>query len=80
MKIICAELGIDETATTNVARHSYATILKDNAIPIAQISENLGHSSITTTANYLNSFSKQKIEDTAKFLESLVAVETGKEQ
>lgn len=73
MKNICASLGIEETVTTNVARHSYATILKNNAVPIAQISENLGHSSIATTAHYLNSFSRGKIKDTAELLEYLMA-------
>ena len=57
-----------------------ASILKNHAVPVAQISENLGHSSITTTENYLNSFPNQSIKDTAEYLEFLVGDKKGKEQ
>ncbi len=72
MKTISRELGLDENLTTVTARHSYATILKNNAIPVAQISENLGHSSIAVTEHYLNSFSNRQVRETAELLENLL--------
>lgn len=47
--------------TTYTARHSFATILKNNNVPIAFISDSLGHSSIKTTQNYLGSFEDSAI-------------------
>ena len=72
MKMISRELGLDENLTTVTARHSYATILKNIAIPVAQISENLGHSSIAVTEHYLNSFSNRQVRETAELLENLL--------
>jgi integrase len=48
-------LGI-ENLTTYSARHSFATILKNNGANINYISEALGHSNIKTTTTYLSSF------------------------
>ncbi|RGU01424.1 integrase [Bacteroides eggerthii] len=41
---------------TYVARHSWATIAKNEGIPISLISEGLGHTSEKTTQIYLASF------------------------
>ena len=41
---------------TYSARHSWATIAKNEGIPISLISEGLGHTSEKTTQIYLNSF------------------------
>lgn len=59
MKRIAEALQITEPLTTYVARHSYATVLKHMGAPIEEISENLGHSSILTTRNYLASFPQE---------------------
>ena len=49
--------------TTYVARHSFATILRDNGVSIEFISEALGHTSILTTQRYLAEFpTKAKVE------------------
>lgn len=61
MRAIAAKLGIDKPVTTYVARHSYATMMKNSGAPMAFISESLGHQDQRTTKNYLDSF-----EDTAK--------------
>jgi integrase/recombinase XerD len=50
------KLGIKTKVTTYVARHSFATIMKYNETPTSFIQEQLGHSSVTTTENYLASF------------------------
>ena len=49
-------LHIDLPLTTYVARHSWATIAKNEGIPISLISEGLGHTSEKTTQIYLASF------------------------
>ncbi|NDW18519.1 site-specific integrase [Dysgonomonas sp. 216] len=69
MKRLSIRLGIDSKLTTYVARHSYATISKNNGVNIAEISENLGHSSLETTKNYLDSFPlEHKKEKANEFL------------
>ena len=49
-------LNIGIPLTTYVARHSWATIAKNEGIPISLISEGMGHTSEKTTQIYLNSF------------------------
>ncbi len=61
MKRISESLELGVIPTTYFARHSYATIMKRAGVPIAFISESLGHSNLLTTENYLGSF-----EDSAK--------------
>ncbi len=53
---IAKEVGITQQLTTYTARHSFATILKQNNAPISYISEALGHKDLKTTENYLGSF------------------------
>lgn len=52
MKRIGKELNIGEI-TTYVARHTYATVLRNEGVPISHISTTLGHTSVTTTEIYL---------------------------
>lgn len=61
MKKIGSRLQIDQKITTYSARHSFATILKNSNTPTEFISEALGHTSLQTTANYLDSFEKEEI-------------------
>lgn len=53
---IAIETDIQKPVTTYSARHSFATILKRKGVNTELISEALGHSSIKTTASYLDSF------------------------
>ncbi len=55
-KRIAEELGIESKLTTYSARHSFATILKRSGASSEYIGESLGHSSVRTTENYLDSF------------------------
>lgn len=49
--------------TTYVARHSFATIAINKAgAPIEYISEALGHSTLNTTRNYIDSFEDKRIK------------------
>jgi integrase len=62
MKRIGVNLGIDQKVTTYSARHSFATILKNSNTSTQYISEALGHTSLQTTAIYLDSFDNEEIE------------------
>lgn len=55
--------GIDEEVTTYYARHSWATIAKRKNMPVALISEGLGHSDLKTTQIYLASFDDDALDD-----------------
>ncbi|MBU0486426.1 MAG: site-specific integrase [Bacteroidetes bacterium] len=68
MNRVAKQLGIEANITTYVARHSFATVLKDSNEPIALISEALGHSSIAVTENYLKSFQLEKRKKAAQKL------------
>lgn len=48
MKMIGEKLNLGKI-TTYVARHTYATVLRNEGVPISIISPMLGHSSVTTT-------------------------------
>lgn len=52
MKMIGEKLNLGKI-TTYVARHTYATVLRNEGVPIPIISPMLGHSSVTTTEIYL---------------------------
>lgn len=60
LKLIVSELGIDKPVTTYYARHTFATVLKRNGVSVLFIGESLGHSSIKTTENYLDSFEDEQ--------------------
>jgi integrase/recombinase XerD len=49
--------------TTYSARHSFATTLMNKGVSIAFISQSLGHTSISTTQNYLGSFTNDQIKE-----------------
>jgi site-specific recombinase XerD len=60
--------GIETHLTTYVARHTYATVLKRSGVNIAIISESLGHSDLSTTQIYLDSFENSQIDDAMRNL------------
>lgn len=68
LKKIGEELGLSHPLTTYVARHTYATVMKRAGVSIALISETLGHSSLTTTQIYLDSFDNEQIDEAMKLL------------
>jgi site-specific recombinase XerD len=69
LKEISEMTGIDANLTTYVARHSYATVLKNSGVNIALIGETLGHSDLKTTQIYLDSFENSQID---KAMENLL--------
>lgn len=56
MKMIAAELEINQPVNTYAARHSFSTFLKRKGVSTSYIKEALGHSSEATTESYLASF------------------------
>lgn len=62
---IC-EIAID--LTSYVARHTYATTLKQKGLSIEVISEAMGHSELSTTKAYLEKFSNEVLDKTDELL------------
>ncbi|MGV0939988.1 tyrosine-type recombinase/integrase [Empedobacter sp. ULE_I140] len=63
LKIIGELLGINQTITTYVARHTYATIMKNRGASTEIISESMGHSSVQVTMSYLKDFDNQALDE-----------------
>lgn len=63
LKKIAELMGIKQNLTTYVARHSWATAAKEKGIPVAVISEGLGHSTENVTNVYLKAFERDVIND-----------------
>lgn len=53
---------------TYAARHTWATIAKSRGIPVAVISEALGHASVSTTEGYLKRFEDDEIKRANKVI------------
>ena len=68
LKLLAAQLGVEANLTTYVARHSFASVLKKSGVNIALISEALGHSDLTTTQIYLDSFDEEQINTAMQHL------------
>ncbi|GAB3949980.1 site-specific integrase [Spirosoma harenae] len=63
LKIIGERLRISAPLTTYVARHSFATSLKQSGVAAAIIGQAMGHKTEAVTAIYLDSFSSDIIDD-----------------
>lgn len=68
LKVLGEMIGLRVPLTTYVARHTYATVLKRSGVNIAIISESLGHSDLSTTQIYLDSFENSQIDEAMKNL------------
>jgi len=68
LKSIAGDIGFDKALITYTARHSFSTVLKRSGASIEFISESLGHSSVKTTAFYLDSFEDDKKKEYARSL------------
>jgi integrase len=62
LKIIARMAKITKSISTHFARHSWATIARTEKIPLAIISEALGHRDEKTTTIYLDSFNTSVID------------------
>ena len=71
LKRIAAKMKIAENLTLYVARHSWASIARSSNVPVAVISEALGHDSERTTQIYLQSIQTSEVD---KANESILAM------
>ncbi len=62
LKELAKIAGIEGEVTSYTARHSFATIAKYKGVPVAVISEALGHESPDVTQVYLDSFDKSVLD------------------
>ena len=63
LKEIAKAQDIDKNITSYVARHSYATYLKQKNVSTDKISESMGHANLQVTINYLKEFGNDIIDD-----------------
>lgn len=75
MKRLSKKLKLNSKLTTYVARHSWATISKNDGVSVAEISEGLGHSSLETTKHYLDSFPQEHKKNTAQNFQNKLLLE-----
>lgn len=68
LKRIAELCTIKTNLSTYVARHSFATVLKNSGVSVALISEALGHSELSTTQIYLDSFQNNQISNAMRKL------------
>ena len=68
LKKIGQELGLPIPLTTYCARHSWATIARDRNVPLAVISEALGHDNEQTTRIYLDSIRTSVVDDANRMI------------
>lgn len=68
------DLELGRHVTTYVARHSFATILRDKGVSIEFISEALGHTSILTTQRYLAEFPTRAKKEYAQTLVNAIQI------
>ncbi len=68
IKRVAKKAGIETNVHFQVARHSFATVLKRSGVSVEFISESLGHKNLSTTNHYLGSFEDDQKKETAKHL------------
>ena len=68
LKKIGQQLGLPIPLTTYCARHSWATIARDKNVPLAFISEALGHDNEQTTRIYLDSIRTSVVDDANRMI------------
>ncbi len=62
LKKLGEALGLSSKLTSYVARHSWASIARSQNVPVAAISEAMGHTSERTTRIYLKSFENTLVD------------------
>lgn len=68
---VAGSVGINENITTYTARHSWASIARDNGVKIHIISKALGHESIKTTEIYLNELNYTDVNQANELISGL---------
>ncbi|MEI9956255.1 MAG: site-specific integrase [Ferruginibacter sp.] len=70
MAKMCQKANLPKNVGTMETRHSASTIMKNAGVPPHYIKEQLGHTSLQTTENYLAGFENTQKKEFAKVLES----------
>jgi integrase len=65
---IATELQIPVKITSYVARHTFATVMKFQGVPVSMIGQALGHENEKTTQIYLDSFGSEMMKEAFKKL------------
>jgi integrase len=73
-KKICVEAGLPETFSPKVARHSCASALLNDEVPLKMISERLGHSSIQITADVYSVVEDRRQREVSERVERLFGI------
>ena len=68
LRKIARAIGLPCPLTLYVARHSWATIARDKNVPLAFISEALGHDNEQTTRIYLDSIRTSVVDDANRMI------------
>ncbi len=72
LKKIGKMLGLNEPLTFHRSRHSWASIARDNNVPLSVICEGMGHDSEKTTRIYLSSLATSVVDKANRSLISLL--------
>lgn len=62
LKEIASLAGVEKNITSYVARHSFATILKNLGTSVEKISEMMGHGNVQITMSYLKEFENDDLD------------------
>jgi site-specific recombinase XerD len=68
LKQIAKKVGYEGKVTSYMARHTFATNLRNLDISTAKIQNMLGHSTEKTTQGYLDSFKNNELDNAAELL------------
>ena len=71
LRRVSARLGLEQNLTFNMARHTWASRARRKGIPMAVISEGLGHTSEKTTRIYLDELEAKSLDDANRIVTSL---------
>lgn len=63
LKVIAAQVGLHTNLSMYTSRHSWASIARNQNIPLAVICEGMGHESENTTLIYLASLDNSKVDN-----------------
>ena len=72
LKILAKMSELNDTLSTHVCRHSWASLARQIHTPLALISESLGHSDEKTTQIYLASFDRSVLDKVSEKVSQLV--------
>jgi integrase len=75
LKKIAALCGIKKRFSTHSARHSWATVAKSASLPLAVISEGLGHTNQRTTEIYLASLERSVLDHASRVVSNAIIPE-----